>query len=74
MNSILYENNHFFFSRLFYSLQFKNYSDAVRFIEWLLGLKDKDRVMIGKNTLLFNGKPVTSELIGKEEIKVIPVY
>ena len=57
-----------------YPLQFKDYSDASRFMEWLLGLEDKDGVMIGKNTLLFGGKPVTSDQIGKEEMKVIPVY
>lgn len=57
-----------------YPLQFKNYSDASRFMEWLLDLEDKDEVMIGKNTLLFGGKPVTSDQIGKEEMKVIPVY
>jgi len=57
-----------------YPLQFKNYSDASRFMEWLLGLEDKDGVMIGKNTLLFGGEPVTSDQIGKEEMKVIPVY
>jgi hypothetical protein len=57
-----------------YPLQFKDYSDANQFMEWLLGLEDEDAVMVGKNTLLFDGKPVTSEQIENEKMKVIPVY
>jgi hypothetical protein len=57
-----------------YPLQFRNYSDASRFMEWLLGLEEEDGVMVGKNTLLFDGAPVTTDLIAKEEMKVIPVY
>lgn len=57
-----------------YPLQFKNYSDAGRFMEWLLGLEEKDGVTIGKNTLWFGGAPVTSEQIGLKEMRVIPVY
>ena len=57
-----------------YPLQFKNITDASRFYDWLMGLTVKDVVMIGKNTLLFDGVPVTPRQIDKEEMKVMPVY
>ncbi len=57
-----------------YPLQFKDYSDARRFMEWILALTDMDDAMIEKNILLFNGDPVTPELIVKEEMKVMLVY
>jgi hypothetical protein len=57
-----------------YPLQFKNITDAGRFYDWLTGLTVKDVVMIGKNTLLFDGAPVTPRQIDKEEMKVMTVY
>jgi len=57
-----------------YPLQFKNITDAGRFYDWLTGLTVKDVVMIGKNTLLFDGAPVTPGQIDKEEMKVMLVY
>jgi len=72
-----------------YPLQFSNYADASRFLEWLLslsrhgdgsGLREDGgtgpemQVMVGKNTLLFHGDPITREAAAKVDLKVIPVY
>lgn len=57
-----------------YPLQFKDFTDASRFYNWLRGLTEKEGIMIGKNTLLFDGAPVIPGQIDKEEMKVMPVY
>ena len=58
-----------------YPLQFKDYVDASRFLDWLLRIVEMDEgVIIGKNSLLYHGELVTVEQIGKEDLKVVPVY
>ncbi len=72
-----------------YPLQFKDYPDATRFLEWLLDLRaggdgkllreevsaeSGGPVTIGNNTLLLKGVPVTTELLSEVDLKVIPVY
>ena len=72
-----------------YPLQFKDYPDANRFLEWLQSLPEEGDgsktgeergpdsglpVMIGKNTLLIHGEPITTDQLEKTDLKVIPVY
>ncbi|MCK5137766.1 MAG: hypothetical protein KAR19_18415, partial [Bacteroidales bacterium] len=65
-----------------YPLRFKDYSDASRFFEWLIGLPDQGAdpgagkaIKIGNTTLLFGGKPLTLDQVANEvDLKVMPVY
>ena len=70
-----------------YPLQFKDYPDASRFLEWLRSIPEDGSisgerrnndsgvpVMIGQNLLLVNGEPVTMGQLENIELKVIPVY
>ena len=59
-----------------YSLQFKDYPDASRFMEWLLASGDDSDmpVVIGTNTLLLDGIPLTKQKLSGIDIKVVPVY
>ena len=59
-----------------YLLQFKDYPDASRFLEWMQSLPvlPEAPVIIGKNTLLFNGNPLTIGKVLNIDLKVIPVY
>lgn len=58
-----------------YPLQFINYQDARRVLDWLLGQEGEEPVRVGEYILLYKGNPFTSFSMGEEaEFKVIPVY
>ncbi|MFO7935862.1 MAG: hypothetical protein R6U78_17490, partial [Bacteroidales bacterium] len=63
-----------------YPLQFRSYSDALRFFDWLRGHSDSrevpgDKITIGQDTLVFDGIPLTREQVSYETgLKVMPVY
>jgi hypothetical protein len=63
-----------------YLLQFVNYRDAFRIMEWLdrLGSGDqahmKDPLIVGKSTLFFRGKTLTGTAASEIRWKVQPVY
>ena len=63
-----------------YPLQFRSYSDASRFFDWLRGHSDSrevpgDKITIGQDTLVFDGIPLTREQVSYETgLKVMPVY
>ncbi len=57
-------------------LQFRNYQDASRFLEWLLDpvRRPTDPVFLGSNKLLYNGSPITPGEVLANQLKVLPVY
>lgn len=61
-----------------YPLYFRSYSDASRFCEWLTGypasVDQADEIIIGTDTLIFDGKPMTGGRVIDELLKVMPVY
>ena len=63
-----------------YLLQFVNYQDAARVMEWLDGLGDgaeenqMDPLIIGKSTLVFKGKALTGKEASQLGWKVQPVH
>lgn len=59
-----------------YLLQFMEYQDASRFLEWLQNpaRRQTDPVFIGSHKLLFEGAPVTPGEVVEKQLKVLPVY
>ena len=60
-----------------YLLQFKDYTDASRVMEWLERLAGKNSgepLHIGNASLWFNGKSLTPDQITGNAMKVMPVY
>ncbi len=59
-----------------YLLQFGNYRDASRFLEWLQDpvLRPTDPVYLGSNKLLYKGAPITPGEMPANQFKVLPVY
>ena len=59
-----------------YLLQFRDYHDASRFLEWLQNPSriQSDPVFIGSNKLLYKGEPVTPDEVLENHLKVVPVY
>jgi len=59
-----------------YLLQFRDYHDASRFLEWLQNPSSiqSDPVFTGSNKLLFKGEPVTPDKVLENHLKVVPVY
>jgi hypothetical protein len=63
-----------------YPLQFRSYSDASRFLDWLRGYSASgeipgDEITIGHDTLVFDGIFLTGERVTLERgLKVMPVY
>ena len=59
-----------------YLLQFRNYRDASRFLEWLQdpARRPTDPVFIGSNKLLYKDSPITPGEVLGNQLKVLPVY
>ncbi|MCK5068551.1 MAG: hypothetical protein KAR16_13980 [Bacteroidales bacterium] len=59
-----------------YLLQFRDYRDASRFLEWLQNpLREQNKpVFIGSNELLYRGDPITPDRVLGDQLKVMPVY
>lgn len=59
-----------------YLLQFKDYSDASRFMEWLESMpsRGKDSIAIGNTQLLYQQEPLTPERFTDAPLKVAPVF
>ncbi len=63
-----------------YLLQFRDYLDARRFLEWLSGIEAEGGtgselpVTLGRNMLYFEGSPFTAGMGSKLELNVLPIY
>jgi hypothetical protein len=58
-----------------YPLQFANYHDASRVLEWILARSGQDTIEVSRHTLMFGGIPLTGDEIPMlEQFKVMPVY
>jgi len=63
-----------------YPLQFRSYSDASRFSDWLTDYSASagtagDEITIGKDTLVLDGIPLTRDRVARGyRLKVMPVY
>jgi len=60
-----------------YLLQFASYRDASRVVNWIDGLEGaitSDPLIVGKETILFEGKALTRGQAAEGKWKVIPVY
>ena len=60
-----------------YLLQFLNYPDARRVVEFLYGQEGAnpvDPLMVGKVTILFEGKELSHKQAAEGKWKVMPVY
>ena len=62
-----------------YPLQFRSYSDAVMFYDWLTddaisGTGRGDEITIGRDTLIFESRPLTANQVARGYgFKVMPV-
>jgi hypothetical protein len=59
-----------------YLLQFREYQEASRFLEWLQNpaRRQTDPVFLGSNKLLFQGTPISPGEVVEKQLKVMPVY
>ncbi|RKZ43828.1 MAG: hypothetical protein DRQ58_12115, partial [Gammaproteobacteria bacterium] len=58
-------------------LQFASYRDASRVVNWIDGLEGaitSDPLIVGKETILFEGKALTRGQAADGKWKVMPVY
>jgi len=58
-----------------YPLQFADYNDASRVLDWIRSRDEQDPLEVGQYTLIFGGMPLTAVGdAGRQQLKVMPVY